>query len=163
MTQVAEATRLVTFRVGSGLFAVDVTQVERVVRYESPRKVPRLPDWIEGLMEYDGRVIPVVDLRRRLEQASLEEIGAQTRLLLLDVGGRGDWCGMVVDQVLDVRAFGVESMAPPPELVRGLAGRVYTGTVKRDGDLVVVLDLKRLFSEAERRKLSQAEKAAVNA
>lgn len=157
MSEAAEGTRLVTFRIGDGLYAVDVRQVERVVRFSPPRRIPRLPQWIEGLMEHDGRVIAVVDLRRRLG-ASAEETGPQARLLLLDIDG--DWCGMIVDQVLDVRAFSVESVTPPPGLVRGLAGRLFTATVKRGDVLVVVLDLSRLFTASERRELSIADAPA---
>jgi purine-binding chemotaxis protein CheW len=157
VTEAGDGTRLVTFRIGDGLYAVDVRQVERVIRFAPPRRVPRLPEWIEGLMEYDGRVIAVVDLRRRLGAAS-EETGPHTRLLLLDM--EGDWCGMIVDQVMDVRAFSVDSVTPPPELVRGLAGKLFTATVKRGDALVVVLDLSRLFTGAERLDLSIVEAPA---
>jgi purine-binding chemotaxis protein CheW len=152
-----EATRLVTFRIGDGLYAVDVAQVERVIRYAPPRRVPQLPEWIEGLMEHDGRVIAIIDLRQRLG-GSAEAPDAQARLLLLNL--EGDWCGMIVDQVMDVRVFGLEAVTPPPDLVRGLAGKLYTATVKRGDALVVVLDLSRLFSAAERRDLSIADAVA---
>lgn len=157
MNEAPEAPRLVTFRIGADLYAADVRQVERVVRFIAPRRVPRLPEWIEGLMEHDGRVMPVVDLRRRLG-AAVTECGAQTRLLLLDVGG--EWCGMIVDQVLDVRAYAVESVSPPPGLVRGRAGDLFSGTIKRGDALVVVLDFSRLFTAAERRELSTADDSA---
>jgi len=157
VSEAAEATRLVTFRIGGDLYAADVRQVERVVRFSVPRRVPQLPEWIEGLMEHDGRVMPVVDLRRRLG-AQAGEAGPQTRLLLLDVDG--EWCGMIVDQVLDVRAFSVDSVTPPPGLVRGHAGELFSATVKRGDALVVVLDFSRLFTAAERRELSTADASA---
>lgn len=157
MSEAVEATRLVTFRIGDDLYAADVRQVERVVRFIEPRRVPRLPEWIEGLMEHDGRVMPVVDMRRRLG-APVGESGPQTRLLLLDVGG--EWCGMIVDQVLDVRAYSLDSVTPPPALVRGHAGELFSATVKRGDALVVVLDFSRLFTAAERRELSTADASA---
>lgn len=157
MSEAAEAPRLVTFRIAADLYAADVRQVERVVRFAAPRRVPRLPDWIEGLMEHDGRVMPVVDLRRRLG-APASESGPQTRLLLLDVDG--EWCAMIVDQVLDVRAYAVESVSPPPGLVRGHAGDLFSATIKRGDALVVVLDFTRLFTAAERRELSTADESA---
>ncbi len=157
MSEAAESPRLVTFRVGADLYAADVRQVERVVRFITPRRVPRLPEWIEGLMEHDGRIMPVVDMRRRLG-APVSESGPQTRLLLLDV--EGEWCAMIVDQVLDVRAYAVESVSPPPQLVRGHAGELFSATVKRGDALVVVLDFTRLFTPAERRELSTADDSA---
>lgn len=142
--------RAVTFRIGTELYAVDVQCVERVVRYVTPRHVPRLPEWIEGIIELDGRVIPVVDLRRRLGADTLET-GMQTRLLLLVVNG--DWCGMVVDQVMDVRAYAPADLAPPPALVRGLAGALVVGTLRRANALVLLLDAPQLFTTAERESL----------
>lgn len=157
MSEAAESPRLVTFRIGADLYAADVRQVERVVRFIAPRRVPRLPEWIEGLMEHDGRVMPVVDMRRRLG-AQVSECGPQTRLLLLDVDG--EWCAMIVDQVLDVRAYAIESVSPPPQLVRGHTGDLFSATVKRGDALVVVLDFTRLFTPAERRELSTADDSA---
>ena len=142
--------RAVTFRIGGELYAVDVQCVERVVRYATPRPVPRLPDWIEGIVEFDGRVIPVVDLRRRLGAAPLET-SMQTRLLLLAIDG--DWCGMIVDQVMDVRAYAPADLAPPPALVRGLAGALVVGTLRRANALVLLLDAAQLFTAAERESL----------
>ncbi|MGQ0647099.1 MAG: chemotaxis protein CheW [Gemmatimonadaceae bacterium] len=139
--------RAVTFRAGGELYAVDVQNVERVVRYVVPRPVPRLPEWIEGIVELEGRVVPVVDLRRRLG-AQAAATGALTRMLLLSVGA--DWCGMIVDQVLDVRAFSSTDLAPPPPLVRGLAGELVRGTLRRGEALVLLLDAAQLFTVAER-------------
>lgn len=152
--------RAVIFRIGPELYAVDVQGVERVVRYVAPRPVPRLPDWIEGIVELEGRVIPVVDLRRRLGAAT-DAIGPQARLLLLTV--EGDWCGMVVDQVLDVRAWDPEDLAPPPALVRGLAGALVCGTLRRGDALVLLIDATRLFTAAERHFLEASTVEAAHA
>lgn len=147
------AARAVTFRIGVELYAVDVQCVERVVRYIPPRAVPRLPAWIEGIVDVDGRVIPVVDMRRRLG-AAVVGADVQTRLLLLTVNG--DWCGMVVDQVLDVRPYAPAELAPPPALVRGLAGELILGTLRRGDALVLLLDAPQLFTAAERLTLDAA-------
>jgi purine-binding chemotaxis protein CheW len=149
-----DGSRLVTFRIGDGLYAVDVARVERVLRYAAPRRVPTLPDWIEGLLDHDGRVLAVIDLRSRLGAAAMS-LGDQTRLLLLDI--EGDWCAMIVDEVLDVRVYDVDAVSPPPDLVRGLAGELFVATARRDGALVIVLDVPRLFSVAERQALTRME------
>ena len=145
--------RAVTFRLGGELYAVDVQRVERVVRYVPPRAVPRLPDWIEGIVEHEGRVVPVVDLRRRL---GLGVVGtdAQTRLLLLSTAT--DWCGLIVDRVLDVRRYVPGELAEPPGLVRGLAGALVRGTLRRGEELVVLLDAEHLFSAVEWHALDAA-------
>jgi purine-binding chemotaxis protein CheW len=109
-------------------------------------------------VEHDGRVVPVVDLRRRLGVTACQP-DPQTRLLILAVGG--DWCGLIVDRVLDVRRYAPEDLAPPPALVRGLAGALVCGTLRRGDDLVVLLDAGHLFSATERRALDAVDAAGV--
>lgn len=143
-------TRAVTFRIGRDLYAVEVRAVERVVRYATPRRVPRLPEWVEGIVDVDGRVVPVVDLRRRLGvEAAVPN--AQTRLLL--VSFEDEWCAVVVDEVLDVRPLEAADVASPPALVSALGGALVRGTVRRGDQLVLVLEVQALFSAAERSAL----------
>src|SRR5438045_9691876 len=99
----AEASKLVTFRLADDLFAADVFAVERVLRYQSPRTLPDVPSWIEGVIEYQKRVIPVVNLRRRFE---LEERAPATDTRLVVLNTRGDWLGVVVGSVVEVARGG---------------------------------------------------------
>lgn len=155
MTATLTGSRVVMFRVGRDLFATDVLAVERVTRYQVPRQVPNLPSWIEGIVELDGRVVPVVDLRRRLGVPALEGgMNPAARLLLLSV--EDQWCALVVDQVLDVRAHAAEDVAPPPPLVRDNAGALVLGTLRRGDDLALLLDVIQLFSPNERADLRRA-------
>lgn len=156
MTATAEATRIVTFRLGADLFAADILTVERVLRYETPRGIPNVPSWIEGVIEYQGDVVPVIDLRRRFELPEAP-LNGQTRMLVL--GKAGDWIAVIVDAVLDVRPIDERDIAPPPPLFRGLAGEYLRGVVRRDDVLVVVLDVEKLLSSTERLALDDASDA----
>jgi purine-binding chemotaxis protein CheW len=91
-----EATKLVNFKLGEDLFAADIFAVERVLRYKAARTLPDVPSWIEGVIEYQKRVIPVVNLRRRFELAEREP-APETRIIVLNA--HGDWIGIVVDSV----------------------------------------------------------------
>src|SRR4029077_20612157 len=88
--------KLVVFQLGVDLFAADVLSVDRVMRYMPPNSVPDVPRWVEGVMEHRGEVIPVIDLRRRIELAEAT-ITPQTRMLVLNTSnGR---VGAIVDKV----------------------------------------------------------------
>ncbi len=91
-----QSSKLVIFRLGDDLFAADVRVVERVLRYVQPTSVPDTPDYIEGVMDYLGRVVPIVNLRRRLELAP-HDARAETRIVIVHVAG--EWIGLVVDAV----------------------------------------------------------------
>jgi purine-binding chemotaxis protein CheW len=146
-SQTAPATRIVTFRLGTDLFAADIIVVERVLKYEAPRAVPNLPSWIEGVFEYQGRAIPVVDLRARFG-LSPSSAGPHTRMLVLSTAG--EWVAVIVDAVLDVRPIEEGDVQPPPALFRGLAGEYLRGLTRRDDDLVLLLDVDRLLQSDER-------------
>jgi purine-binding chemotaxis protein CheW len=151
------AEKIVTFRLGDELFAAEVQSVERVLRYTAPRTVPNMPDWVDGVIEYQQKVVPVVDLRRRFNLPPLEDMaGART----LVVSSAGEWVGLVVDAVDEVGAFDVKELQPPPAFFKGLAGEYLRGLLRRKDRLVILLDVDRLLSATERLALETATGAA---
>ena len=147
MTAPGIASQIVTFRLGDELFAADIFSVERVLRYTAPTVVPNVPDWIEGVIDYQGRVVPVINLRKRFELPGAP-IPSDARILVLTVDD--EWVAATVDGVLDVSALDASRLAPPPPLFRGLSGGYLRGLVRRGDRLVVFLDVARLFSTNER-------------
>jgi purine-binding chemotaxis protein CheW len=145
----AEASKLVIFRLADDLFAADIFAVERVLRHQSPRSLPDVPQWIEGVIEYQQRVIPVLNLRRRFELPERAP-APDTRIIVLNA--QGEWIGVVVDSVLEVSTVEAGMISPAPSFFRGLAGEYLKGIVRRgEGQrLVIVLDVQQLLSTTER-------------
>ena len=156
----SELSKIVTFRLGEDFFAADIYSVERVLRYQAPTPIPNVPHWIEGVIEYLGRVVPVIDLRRRfeLEAAPVE---AQTRILVFNAGG--EWVAALVDAVLEVSGLDPAAVSPPPSLFRGLSAEYLKGIVRRKDRLVVLLDVGRLLSSTDRLALEAASEAPPGA
>ena len=148
-----EADKLVTFRLGEDLFAADIFSVERVLRYAAPTSVPDMPPYIEGVMDYQGRVVPLVNLRLRFELPAAPA-ETETRTLVLNVGG--EWIGVVVDAVSEVAPYDKEAVSPPPKLFRGLSAEYLKGIVRRGERLVIFLDVEQLLSSSERIALQEA-------
>jgi purine-binding chemotaxis protein CheW len=166
MTETASY-QVVTFRVGDDEFAADIMAVERVLRYVEPTTVPNLPEWVEGVLEYEGRVIPVIDLARRFEMvresafADAAGGGGMTRRVIVFAVG-DDWVGAVVDAVLEVVVIPGDRLSPPPALFRGLSAEYLRGLVRRSeaprgastaapgGSLLIFLEVQRLLSATER-------------
>jgi purine-binding chemotaxis protein CheW len=148
-----EADKLVTFRLGEDLFAADIYSVERVLRYAVPTPVPDMPAYIEGVMDYQGRVVPLVNLRLRFELPAAAVAG-ETRTLVLNVGG--EWIGIVVDAVTEVASYDKAAVSPPPKLFRGLSAEYLKGFVRRGDRLVIFLDVDHLLSSTERISLQEA-------
>ena len=144
--------QVVSFRVGEQEFGLNVFQVERILRYERPAPLPKSPDFLEGVVTFEGTPVPVVDLRKRLSlQAELLD---ETRMMVLDI--EGNRVGIVVDQVLDVMRVDGGAITAPPPLVKGLAAEYISGLLSRDnGRTVVILNAGRLLSSKERLALKK--------
>lgn len=154
-----DAAKLVTFRLGDDLFAADIFSVERVLRHQAPTAIPDVPAWIEGVIDYQGRVIPVVNLRRRFELPDAP-VRQETRILVLNAGDN-EWIGAVVDAVLEVTGIEADQLTLPPAYFRGIAGQYLKGIMRRNDRLVIVLDVPKLLSATDRMVLQAATPAAV--
>lgn len=152
MTAVAPQ-QLVTFRLGDDRFAVDIFAVERVLRFSAPAAVPKLPPWMDGVIEHGGRVVPVIDLRSRLGMPRLAPRPEQ-RIIVLAVGE--EWLGVTVDSVHEVMAVAPDEIAPPPPIFRGLDAEYLRGLVRHEGSLIIFLDVTRVLTSIEQLELAQA-------
>ena len=148
----ADDIQVVTFRVGPQEFALDISQVERILRSEKPAALPRAPEFLEGVVRYEGSAIPVVDLRKRLElEAAIAE---ETRLMVLSLDGQR--IGMLVDQVREVIRVDSTTITAPPPMVRGLAATYIAGIITEGERTVVLLNALRLLTSTERQALQAA-------
>lgn len=144
--------QLVTFCIGAQEFAFDILQVERILRYARPSSVPKAPAFLEGVLPFGHGVIPVVDLRKRLDAPA--QVGEETRVIVISIDA--ERIGVVVDEVREVLRVDAAVISAPPALVRGLAAEYITGVAHADERTIVLLNARRLFSGTERLTLSQA-------
>src|SRR6266566_3388777 len=144
--------QLVTFKVAGYDFAFNIFQVERILRYEAPAPLPKAPDFLEGVLQYQGAAIPLVDLRKRLGVPAPHR--EETRSVILE--WEGGKLGVVVDAVTEVRQVAAERITAPPGIVKGLAAEYITGLVVTDGRTIIVLNTARLLSSQEKVALDTA-------
>lgn len=151
--------QLVTFRVGSEEFGLDVFAVHEILRYGGVTPVPRAPEFVEGVLEVRGAVVPVVDLRRRFEVPEVRH-DDDTRIVLVEFGD--ERLGLVVDSVTEVLRAPETAISAAPAYIRGLAAEFVRGIVRLPGRLVILLDLERILSSQERIALESAELAGAS-
>ena len=144
--------QFVVFRLGNQEFALSIFEVERITRFEAPAPLPNAPDFLEGVMPYAGRVVPLVDLRKRLGLPA--EYREETRVMVLQL--EEEQVAVVVDQVREVLRVDTRTITPPSPMVRGLAAEYVSGIIARPGRTIIVLHAGRLLSSAERLALSEA-------
>jgi purine-binding chemotaxis protein CheW len=132
--------RFVGFRLDRRLYALPLDHVERVLRMVAVTPVPEAPSWVAGVIDLQGRVITVVDLRRRFEQAT-REARVDDRLLIVRVEGRT--MALMVDEVTEVLELPAQQVKPSSELMPD--ARPLSAVIRRNGDLILVLDAARLL------------------
>jgi purine-binding chemotaxis protein CheW len=145
--------QLVTFRLGGEEFGLDVFAVHEILRWQEVTPVPKAPEFVEGVIDVRGTLVPVVDLRKRFELANAAT-DDDTRIVLVDFAG--ERLGLVVDSVTEVLRVPETSVAPPPRYFKGLAAEFLRGIVRLEQRLVVLVDMERILSTQERIALLEA-------
>lgn len=137
--------QLVTFRLGDEKYAVDILKVQEINNLKEITKIPNAPDYLEGAINLRGRVIPVLNLRRRfgLDEKAMDEA---TKIVVMDV--KGVIMGILVDGVSEVLRVSEDIVEPPPRALNGSAEFI-TGVAKLEEGLVLLLDMDRLLSAEE--------------
>ena len=149
---VGEDVQLVTFRVADQDFAFNIFQVERILRYEAPAPLPKAPEYLEGVLQYQGGAVPLVDLRKRLGAAA--PLRDDTRTMILEF--EGGKIGSVVDAVTEVIQIPAQAVTAPPGIVKGLAAEYITGLVVKNGRTIIVLNTNKLLTSTEKLSLQGA-------
>jgi purine-binding chemotaxis protein CheW len=145
--QDAELLQLVTFSIGEEEFGVDILSVQEIIRMMDITKVPRAPEFVEGVINLRGKVIPIIDLRRRFG-LSTRDHDKHTRIIVIEINNM--IVGFVVDSVSEVLRIPASTVEPPPPVVSGLESEYISGVGKLEDRLLILLDLNKLLSGEER-------------
>jgi purine-binding chemotaxis protein CheW len=148
-----EEKQLVVFQLGAELYGVEIARVHEIIRLQSVTRVPRSPDFVEGVINLRGKVIPVVDLRRRFGLPVAEHTRA-SRIVVVEIGDQV--VGIIVDGVSEVLRVNTATVEPPSPVVAGVDSEYLHGIAKLPERLVILLDLDRVLAREERRALDVA-------
>jgi purine-binding chemotaxis protein CheW len=138
--------QLVTFHLDGEEFAIDILKVQEIIRMMALTRVPNAPSFVEGVINLRGKVVPVIGLRKRFGLPHVD-YDAQNRIVVVEVGG--SVAGLAVDSVSEVLRVPDATIEPPPQLVK--VDRDYvSGVGKLQDRLLILLDVERLMSDAEK-------------
>ncbi len=150
--QDTELLQLVTFSIGEEEFGVEILKVREIIRMLEITRVPRAPEFVEGVINLRGSVIPILDLRKRFGLVSKDN-DKDTRIVVINIHNMT--VGFIVDSVSQVLRIPANTVEPPPPVVAGLDSEYIEGVGKLEDRLLILLDLDRLLSSEERNVLSQ--------
>jgi purine-binding chemotaxis protein CheW len=149
--------QVVSFALGSEEYGVDIAQVQEINRMVTITRVPRAPQFMEGVINLRGQLIPIIDLRTRFGMERAERT-KNTRIVVTEIGSKR--LGMVVDSVSEVLRIPVEQIEDAPDLVAGVDTEYIRGVGKLDDRLIIMLDLARVISAGEKTALQELGTAA---
>ncbi len=139
-----EQLQLVTFEVGTEEFAVDILLVQEINRMMELTRVPQSPPEVEGVINLRGKIIPVLDLRKRFGHDASQR-SAESRIIVVEIHERV--IGFIVDRVNEVLRISSSIVDPPPEMVCSIDADYILGVGKLEDRLLILLDLDRMFTQ----------------
>jgi len=146
--------QIVGFRVGRETYGVPITTVHEIVRVPEITAVPDAPDYLEGVINLRGKIVSIIDLRKRFGEASAQPSN-RNRILVAEVNGK--LLGLVVDSASEVLKIPRSHIESPPALVQEGRLNCLTGVGKLQGRLIILIDLARLLPAAEPQNRLEAE------
>lgn len=160
-----DTVQLVTFQVGTEEYGLDISSITEVVRPLKITPLPKMPAFIEGVINLRGVIIPVVDLRNRFELKTINNNPRKMRMIITrgvvhgTAGTSGDLVGLVVDNVDEVIHVPKKDIDRAPEAATGKHADFISGMGKVGDRLIILLDIARILSQQERVALAEAENA----
>jgi len=145
-----ELLQMVSFNLGNVEFGVDILMVQEINRMLNITRVPKSPDFVEGVINLRGRVIPIINLRMRFGLPAKEH-DKQTRVVVVIIESK--IIGLVVDSVSEVLRLPADTIEPPPPMVSGIESEYIKGVGKLGEKLLILLDLTKLLTHQERAML----------
>jgi purine-binding chemotaxis protein CheW len=162
MNATTESSQYLTFKLDQELYAVDIAKVREVLELTTLTKVPRTPDFMRGVINLRGSVVPVVDMRLKLGLTHTEKtVDTCVIITEVEIDGEKTVLGALADSVQEVIELDAGQIMPPPRMGTRIDTGVIRGMGKRDDQFLIILDIDRVFTVAEVHAVTQ--KAAAEA
>ncbi|HYF03695.1 MAG TPA: chemotaxis protein CheW [Patescibacteria group bacterium] len=139
--------QLVSFTLGEEEFGINILQVQEINRLVNITRVPNSPDFVEGVINLRGKIIPIVDLRKRFGMPSADDT-KNSRIVVVELS-LSKVIGFLVDSVQEVLRISSSVVEPPPAMVGNIAADYITGVGKLEDRLLILLDLEKVLNEGE--------------
>lgn len=147
---VAPSAQYLTFALDGERYAVEISKVREVLEFTTVNRVPRTPEYLRGMINLRGNIVPVIDLRLKLGMSRTERtVDTCVIITEVDVDGERLVLGALADSVQEVIELDAASIAPPPRMGTRVDTRFIRGMGKREDQFLVILDIELVLSEEE--------------
>ncbi|MBT1075910.1 chemotaxis protein CheW [Geobacter grbiciae] len=163
VSEITEARQYLTFSLSDEIFAVDVAKVREILEFNAITKVPQTPEFMRGVINLRGSVVPVMDMRLKFGMAGTERT-VNTCIIVVEIASGDDTLvlGMLADSVQEVFELEPENIEPAPRIGTKLDTTFIRGMGKHGEQFIIILDIDRVFSGDELSGIVEPDKVAVN-
>lgn len=156
VAEITETVQYLTFKLADEVFALDVAKVREILEITNITKVPQTPDFMRGVINLRGSVVPVIDMRLKFGMSRTEQT-VNTCIIVVEINMEGDTIvlGALADSVQEVVEMEPDSIEPAPHIGTRLNTEFIRGMGKVDGRFVMILDIDQVFSSDELSDLGQ--------
>jgi purine-binding chemotaxis protein CheW len=157
VSSITETTQYLTFKLDEEVFALDVAKVREILEYTTVTKVPRTPDFMRGVINLRGSVVPVIDLRLKFGMTATDQT-VNTCIIVAEVGVEGETIllGALADSVQEVDEMEPGQIEAAPHIGTRLNTDFIRGMGKQDGNFVMILDIDKVFETDELAMIADA-------
>lgn len=150
VASITESTQYLTFKLDDEVFALDISQVREVLDFTTVTKVPRTPDFMRGVINLRGSVVPVVDMRLKFGMTKTEQT-VNTCIIITEITLDGEKLviGALADSVQEVIELDPNQIEPGPRIGTRLNTDFIKGMGKRDDQFIIILEINKIFSSEE--------------
>jgi purine-binding chemotaxis protein CheW len=145
-----EMLQLVSFNIGQEEFGLDIQRIQEINRMVEITRVPNSPEFVTGVINLRGKVIPIIDLRKRFGFPP-KESDRNTRIIVVELSDMV--VGFAVDSVSEVLRIPKNITEPPPPIVAGIGSEYITAVAKLENRLLILLDIERILKDNEKQQL----------
>lgn len=131
-------------------YGIPIEQVHEITRQGKTLEIPGMPDFVEGIMNLRGNVIPIIDLKKRFGLGTTAEKDT-ARIMVINIDNKK--CGVVVDDVLEIIPIASEEMEDAPSVTGGISSNYILGIGKVEERLIIALDMNKILTEKEEKEL----------
>ena len=142
--------KLLIFSLNGEHYATNIMDVERILGYETPTGLPDAPNFVDGVINYEDSILPIVNLSKKFGFATKLNL-AETKIIV--VKESGSKIGIIVDNVYEVKDVEVDLIENPPAIASSISRRYIKGLIRLKDNIVILLDLSKILTEEEKSKL----------
>lgn len=140
--------KILIFCINGEYYATDIMEVERILGYEEPTKLPDSPSFVDGVINYEGNILPIISLATRFNLPMSEK---SNECKIIVAKQQESKVGIIVDIVSEVRDIKADNVENPPEIVAGISKRYMKGLIKIDNKIIIFLNLSTILTDDEKK------------